>query len=133
MHTEDTVKQTKEDLKKIDRCKVQGSYKGWMMQHMLLSRLVLPLRIYNIPATKVGEIKRLMTTVLKRWLGLPKSLSVHCLFSRSCKLQLPYTALIAKSKVAKTRSNIILNESTDTCVGNPGIMVDDGRKANTAK
>ena len=75
---EDTVKQTKKDLKKLDRCKVPGRYKGWMMQHMLLPRLLWPLSIYNIPATKVEEIQRLITNALKRWLGLPKSLSVDC-------------------------------------------------------
>ena len=133
MQTEDTVKQTKEDLKKLERCKVPGRYKGWMMQHMLLPRLLWPLSIYNIPATRVEEIQRLMTNSLKRWLGLPKTLSVDCLFSRSSKLQLPYTALTEEVKVAKARNKIILDESTDTCVSNSGIMVDGGRKANTAR
>ena len=131
MQTEATVKQTKEDLKKLDRCKVPGRYKGWMM-HMLLPRLLWPLSIYNIPATRVEEIQRLMTKALKRWLGFPKSLSVDCLFSRSSKLQLPYTALTEEVKVAKSRNKIILDESTDTCVSNSGIIVDGGRKANTA-
>ena len=130
---DDIVKQTKQDLKKLDRCKVPGRYKGWMMQHMLLPRLLWPLSIYNIPATKVEEIQRWMTNALKRWLGLPKSLSVDCLFSRSSKLQLPYTALTEEVKVAKARNKIILDESSDTCVSNSGIMIDGGRKANTAK
>ena len=89
MQTEDTVKQTKEDLKKLDRFKVSGRYKGWMMQLMLLPHLLWLLSIYNVSAKKVEEIQRLMTNALKRWLGLPKSLSVDCLFSRSSKQQLP--------------------------------------------
>ena len=72
-------------------------------------------------------------TALKRWLGLPKSLFVDCLFSRSSKLQLPNTALTEEVNVDKSRNMIILDDSTDTCVSNSGIMVDGGRKANTAK
>ena len=129
--TEETVKQAKEDIRKIDRCKVPSRYKGWIMQHMLLPRLLWPLSIYNIPATKVEEIQRLMTNALKRWLGVPKSLSIDCLFSRTSKLQLPYTALTEEVRVAKARNKIILDESTDTCISNSGIEVDGGRKANT--
>ena len=131
--TEDTIKQAKEDLRKIDKCKVPGRYKGWMMQHMLLPRLLWPLSIYNIPTTKVEVIQRLMTNALKRWLGLPKSLSIDCLFSKSSKLQLPYTALTEEVKVAKVRNKITLDESTDACTSNAGIVVDGGTKANTAE
>ena len=130
--TEDTVKQTKEDLKKLDRCKDPGMYKGWMIQHMLLPRLLWHLSINNIPATKVEEIQRLMTNALKRWLVLPKSLSVDVLVTRSSKLQLPYTAFTEEVKVAKARNKIIL-DTKDTCLSNAGIMVDGGRKTNTAK
>ena len=67
IQTEDTVqKKNKEDLNKLDRCKVPGRYKGQMMQHMLLPRLLWPLSIYNIQATKVEEIQRLMTNEVKR-------------------------------------------------------------------
>ena len=71
-----------------------------------------------------------MTNSLKRWLGLPKLLSVDCLFWRSSKLQLPYTAY--HSKAPKAKKQDLLHESIDTCVSNYGIMVDGGRKANTA-
>ena len=64
---------------------------------------------------------------------ITKALSVDCLFSRSSKLQVPYTALTEEVKVAKARNNIILDEYTDTCISNSGIMVDGGRKVNTAK
>ena len=131
--TEAIIKQAKEDLRKIDKCKVPGRYNGWMMQHMLLPRLLWPLSIYNVPTSKVEAIQRLMTNALKRWLGLPKSLSIDCLFSRSSKLQLPYTALTEEVKVAKARNKIILDESTDTCISKARIVVDGGRKANTAE
>ena len=38
--TEEVVQQAKKDLKKINKCKMPGRYKGWLMQHMLLPRLM---------------------------------------------------------------------------------------------
>ena len=44
------------ELKKIDKCKLPGRYKSWILQYMLLPRLMWPLTIYNIPASKVEEM-----------------------------------------------------------------------------
>ena len=41
------------DLKKIDRCKLPGRYKAWIVQHMMMPRLMWPLSIYNVPLTTV--------------------------------------------------------------------------------
>ena len=129
--TEEIIRQAKKDLKKIDRCRLPGRYKAWMLQHMFLPRLMWPLSIYNIPETKIGKIQNLMTSYLKKWLGLPKSLSVDCLYSKSAKLQLPFTSLTEEVKVAKARNLTSLNSSEDPCVRNARIVVDGGRKANT--
>ena len=43
--TEETVKELKRSLKKLDRCRVPGRYKAWMLQHMVLPRLMWPLTI----------------------------------------------------------------------------------------
>ena len=74
-----------------------------------------------------GEI----TKALKRWLGLPKSLSVECLYSRTSKLQLPYTELTEEVKAAKARLLTTLEESEDPCVRGRGVNVDGVRKADT--
>ena len=108
-----------------------GRYKAWMVQHMLLPRLMWPLSIYNVPVTKVEEIQGWITSSLKRWLGIPKSLSVDCLYTKSGKLQLPFTALTEEVKVAKARNLVTLRESSDPCVSGAEIKVDGGRKANT--
>ena len=51
------------------------------MLHMLLPRMIWPLTIYNIPMTKVEEMQKQMTFNLKKWLGLPNSLSVESLYT----------------------------------------------------
>ena len=128
---EEAMKQVKDELKKIQNCKIPGRYKAWILQHMLLPRLMWPLSIYNVPVTKVEEIQRWITSSLKRWLGIPKSLSVDCLYNKSGKLQLPFTALTEEVKVAKARNLVTLRESSDPCVKGAEIKVDGGRKANT--
>ena len=72
-----------------------------------------------------------ITKKLKRWLGLPKSLSVECLYSKTGKLQLPFTKLTEEVKAAKARLLTTLEESEDPCVRGAGVNVDGGRKADT--
>ena len=131
--TEETGKELRRNLKKLDRCRVPGKYKAWMLQHMVLPRLMWPLTIYQVPATKVTEMQRLITAKLKKWLGLPRSLSVECFYTTSGKLQLPFSDLEEEMKAAKARLLTTLEEAKDPCVSNAGIQVDGGRKADTAQ
>ena len=41
-----TIEQTKKALKVIDRDKIPGKYKAWILQHMLLHQTMWPLTIY---------------------------------------------------------------------------------------
>ena len=69
-----TLKQATADLKKIDRCKIPGRYKAWIVQHMMMPRIMWPLSIYNIPLTAVESLQTKITALLKKWLKLPRSL-----------------------------------------------------------
>ena len=123
----------KRSLKKLDRCRVPSRHKAWMLQHMLLPRLMWPLTIYHVPATKVSEMQRMITAKLKNWLGLPRSLSMVCLYSTLGKLQLPFSDLEEEMKATKARLLTTLDEAKDPCVKNARIQVDGGRKADTAQ
>merc|ERR1712154_621707 len=127
---EEAMKECKGGLKKIDKCKLPGKYKAWMLQHMLLPRLMWPLTIYKIPMTKVSEIQKQMTSKLKKWLGLPRSLSVESLYTKSGKLQLPFSELTEEVKASKARVLVTLEDSDDPCVKNAAIKVDGGTKAD---
>ena len=119
------------DIKKIDMCKIPGRYKAWILQHMMMPRIMWPLSIYNVPLTTVESLQTKITASLKKWLKLPKSLSSACLYSRSTKLKLPYSSLTEDFKAAKARNLVTFQESQDVCIKNAGIVVDAGRKANT--
>ena len=118
-------------INKIDKCRIPGRYKAWMLEKMLLPKLMWPLNIYNIPATKIESMQRRITAAYKKWLGLPKSMSVDCFYSKSMKLQLPYTELKEEVKAAKARNLVTLEESSDPCISKAVIKVDEGRKNNT--
>ena len=104
-----------------------------MFQHMLLPRLMWPLSIYNVPETAINRIQNRITAHLKRWLGLPKTLSPACLYSRSAKLRLPFTELTEEVRAAKARNLVILEESSDKCIKGAKIEVDGRTKADTPK
>ena len=82
-----------EETKKIDKYKLQGRYKSWILQQMLIPRLMWPLRIYNIPLTTIDNLQKLLTKFIKKWLGIPANLSTASLYSKSTKLRLPFSEL----------------------------------------
>lgn len=53
------------------------------------------------------------------------------MYSRSSKLQLPFTSLVEEVKVTKARNLISFQDSKDPCIRNANIEVDRGRKATT--
>ena len=122
------TKQFTADLKKIDRCKLPGRYKGWIVQHMMMPRLMWPLSIYNIWLTTKEGLQRKITTTMKKWLKVPRSFSTDCFYSKSTKLKLPYTSLVEEFKVAKARNLVTFEESKDECINNAGIQADAGKR-----
>merc|ERR1712055_51021 len=121
----------KQGLKNFPTITIPGRYKAWMFQHMLFPRIMWPLTIYNIPESKVNEMQMRITGQLKRWLGLPMSLSTACMYTRSGRLQLPYSELSEEVKTAKARVYTAFEESEDPCVKGAKLIVDGGRKADT--
>ena len=83
------TKQLAAQLKKIDRCKLPERYKGWIVQHIMMPRLLWPHSIYNIWLTTKEGLQRKITTALKKWLKVPRSFSTDCFYSKSTKLKLP--------------------------------------------
>ena len=111
-----TTKQALSDLKKINCCKIPGRYKAWILQHMMMPKLMWPLSIYNVPLTTEEWLQMKITSYLKKWLKLPKSFSSACFYSRTTKLRLSYSSLTEKFKAAKARNLVTLKESKDGCL-----------------
>ena len=127
----ETEKMLKTELKKIDKCKIPGRYKGWILQYMLIPRLMWPLTIYSIPETKIEEFQKTMTGKIKKWMGFPRNLSVNSMYAKTSRLRLPFSSLTEEFRVTKARNMVTFQESTDPCIRGAEIEVDAGRKANT--
>ncbi len=121
----------KQDLTKIDRCKLPGKYKSWILQYMLLPRLMWPLTVYNVPMTKIEDFQRQITNLIKKWMGIPKNLSNSCLYSKTSRLRLPFTSLTEEYRATKARNLVTFQHSSDPCIREARIKVDGGRKLNT--
>ena len=123
-----TMDRVKDSLKKIDRTLIAGRVKAWIVQNMLLPRLMWPLTIYSFPQYRVEEIQGKLTASLKKFLGIPKALSTDLMYSRSAVLQLPYSSVVEEMKVARARTQVMLETSKDDCIKNANINLDAGRK-----
>ena len=125
---QETTDKVKIGLKRIEKCHMPGRYKEWILQHMLLPRIMWPLTIYAVPTYRVEKIQMLLTGSLKRWLGLPKCMSGDVIYSSSVPLQLPYSSVVEEVKAARARSLVTMQQSEDRCIHNAGINLDVGRK-----
>lgn len=65
---------------------------------------------------------------LRRWLGLPRSLSSIALYGNTNKLQLPFKSLEEEFKVTRAREVVQYRDSSDPKVAKAGIQVRTGRK-----
>ena len=120
--------QTKEWLDSVDKSGLPGSYKARCYQHGILPRLTWQLFIYDVPLSTVEVLERTISSYLRRWLNVPRSLSSIGLYSTGSKLQLPLSSLVEEYKVAKVRQAVMLRDSNDKYVSGAGIKLRSGRK-----
>ena len=125
---EDIGEQVKSGLKTIDKANLPGKCKAWILEKLLLPRLMWPISIYSVPMTKVEDWQKQMTAMLKKWLGLPKTLSTEMIYSKTSKVNLPYSSLVEEAKVAKVRNLSTLKTSKDENIRGADINLDAGRK-----
>ncbi|KAL7875122.1 hypothetical protein SRHO_G00060920 [Serrasalmus rhombeus] len=80
-------------LKSVDKSGLPGKFKAWGYQRGVLPRILWSLLIYAVPISTVETLERKVSNHLRRWLGLPKSLSCITLYGHNNKLQLPFKSL----------------------------------------
>ena len=123
------IKETaKEGLVTINNTKLQGKFKVWILQFMLIPKLLWPLLIYEIGLSTVESIERMINRYTRKWLGLPPSLTTVALYSRNAKLKLPLKSIIEEYKMGKTRLQMMLKYSNDPAVSSIEPKLKTGRK-----
>lgn len=119
-------------LSRADKSGLPGRFKAWIYQHSILPRILWPLLVYTVPITVEG-MERKISSYLRRWLGLPRSLSSSALYGTSNILQLPISGLNEEFMVSRTREALQYRESRDPKVASAGIQVRTGRKWSAGK
>lgn len=125
-----TSKELEDWLSRTDKTGLPGRFKAWIYQHSILPRILWPLLVYSVPITTVEGMERKISSYLRRWLGLPRSLSSSALYGTSNILQLPFSGLTEEFMVSRTREALQYRESRDPKVASAGIQVQTGRKWN---
>ncbi|MCI4390737.1 hypothetical protein PGIGA_G00126150 [Pangasianodon gigas] len=120
-------------LTKVDKSGLPGRFKAWIYQHSILPRVLWPLLVYAVPLTTVESLERKISGFLRKWLGLPRSLTSAALYGTNNTLQLPFSGLTEEFKVARTREALQYRDSRDHKVSSAGIEVRTGRKWKAEK
>ncbi|KAK0135126.1 hypothetical protein N1851_029059 [Merluccius polli] len=123
-----TIKKLETWLSAVDKSGLPGRFKAWLYQHGILPRILWPLLVYEVTMSTVETLERKISSYLRRWLGLPRSLTSAALYGRSNKLQLPFCSLEEEFRVSRTREALVYRDSSDTRVAAAGIVVRTGRK-----
>ncbi len=79
----------------------------WLYQHGFLTRILWPLLVYEVTMSTVETLEKKISCYLRRWLGLPHSLTSAALYSRSNKLQLTISSLEEEFRVSRTREALV--------------------------
>nr|AAN12398.1 polyprotein [Tetraodon nigroviridis] len=112
----------------VDKSGLPGKFKAWVYQHGILPRILWPLLVYEFPISTVEGLERRVSSCLRRWLGLPRSLSSNALYGNNNKLTLPFSSLAEEFMVTRAREVLQYRESKDPKVALAGIEVRTGRR-----
>lgn len=120
-------------LAAVDKSGLPGRFKAWVYQHGILPRILWPLLVYEFPISAVEGFEMRVSRFLRRWLGLPRSLSSIALYGNTNKLKLPTSSLSEEFMVTRARELLQYRESSDPKVAQAGIEVRTGRKWKAAE
>ena len=123
-----TVNKMASGLNAIARAPLQCRFKVWLLQFVLLPRLLWPLTIYEMGLPSVEEMERKINQYTRKWLGLPPSISSIALYTRSARLRLPLRSIVEEYKISKIRTQWSLNNSKDNRVREVMPQLRSGRK-----
>lgn len=126
-----TIKELETWLSAVDKSGLPGRFKAWTYQHSVLPRVLWPLLVYEVALSTVETLERKISSYLRRWLGLPRSLCSAALYGKTNKLQLPFSSLDQEFRVSRRREALLYWNSKDSKkkkVASAGIMVRMDRK-----
>ncbi|GFO45619.1 reverse transcriptase [Plakobranchus ocellatus] len=124
----ETLELASENLLAINKCGLQGKFKIWCLQFMLIPKLLWPLLVYDICSSTVEAIEAKINKYTRKWLGVPPGLSDVAMYCRKAKLKLPMKSILEEYKCGKARLLTMLEESDDPVVKTVQPSLKTGRK-----
>ena len=116
-------KEVASGLENINRTLLPGKLKLWCMQYGLRPHLLWPLTLYEVPLSKVEKLERLVSSYVRKWLGLQQ----HWALPKGM-LHLPISSLAEEYKCAKVRLEMMLLDSSNSFVAQAAPILATGRK-----
>ena len=89
------------------------------------------MQIYEVSLSRIEKMESLISRFLKKWLGVPKSLTNEALYSSSTKLKQPSKSLVEEFKLGKARLFQMLRDSVGPLVKSAQPAIITGRKWNS--
>ena len=115
-------------LERTDRCTLPGKMKLWCLKFGLFPRIMWLLMMYEVAISHVEEMEWKVSSYIRKWLGIPRSLSNIAFYGHNTKLQLPLSSLIEEFKVTKARLYMMLRDSEDQVIRDTLLEVKTGMK-----
>lgn len=119
---------TRAGIKAIGEAQLPGRFKVWLLQFVLIPRLIWPLTIYEISLPVVEALERCIDRVTRKWLGFPPGLTSVALYGKTTKIRLPLKSIVEEYKVSKIRTQLMINNSEDKTIQESRPMLKSGRK-----
>ncbi|GFN94967.1 reverse transcriptase [Plakobranchus ocellatus] len=117
----ETLELASESLLAINKCGLQGKFKIWCLQFMLIPKLLWPLLVYDICSSTVEAIEVKINKYIRKWLGV----AMYC---REAKLKRPMKSILEEYKCGKARLLTMLEGSDDPVVKTVQPSLKTGRK-----
>ena len=105
-------------LTAIDQCHLKGIQKVCILHHLLIPRARWPLLIYEFPVTSVRKIEQKISSYIRKWLRLHRTITNLALYSSVSPCPLPLKSLSSVLKAAKISGHLLLRDSSDPIVAN---------------
>ena len=103
-------------LELIDKSFYSGPQKLWILQHLLIPRIQWPILIYELSISVASRLEQKVSSLIRKWLNLHKSISCLSFYSSSSPCQLPIKSLTSVLKASKISGHLLLQESKDPLI-----------------
>ena len=103
-------------LKAINKSKLSGVRKVWILSNLLVPRIRWPLMIYEVSISCAIKLEQRISVYLRRWLNLSNRITDLAIYSKISPCPIPLVRLSSVLKASKISGYLQLRDSKDPLV-----------------